>query len=58
MNTFETELESLLNRYSKENPSHTPDRILAQYLMGCLDIFTRAIQQNFGPPIFYEVRRD
>ena len=34
--TFERELESLINRFSKENDSNTPDFILAQYLLGCL----------------------
>ena len=33
---FEKELTDLLNRYSKENGSNTPDFILARYLIGCL----------------------
>lgn len=40
---FHRELASLLNKYSKENDSGTPDFILAQYLNNCLDTFNRAI---------------
>jgi hypothetical protein len=40
--TFHQELEALINTHSKENGSHTPDFILAQYLIGCLDSFDRA----------------
>lgn len=40
---FERELKSLLNRYSKENGSNTPDFILAEYLNGCLGNFNRAV---------------
>lgn len=40
---FRKELESLLNRYSKENGSDTPDFILAEYLEGCLDAFDVAV---------------
>ena len=41
--TFEHELESLLNRYSKENDSDTPDFILATYLLDCLRSFNAAL---------------
>lgn len=37
--TFEKELESLLNRYSQENASNTPDFILSGYLLACLRAF-------------------
>lgn len=40
---FEKELESLLNRYSKENGSDTPDFILAEYLTGCLENFNNTV---------------
>lgn len=36
---FEKELESLINRYSLENRSDTPDFILAEYLVNCLNAF-------------------
>ena len=39
---FETELESLINKYSKENESNTPDFILAGYMEYCLLAFTTA----------------
>ena len=38
---FERELTTLLNRYSKENGSNTPDFILSKYLIGCLDNFNK-----------------
>jgi len=43
---FEKELEHLINRHSKDNDLNTPDFILAQYIMSCLDAYTIAIQQN------------
>jgi len=36
---FKKELEQLLNKYSIENESNTPDYILAQYLIGALELF-------------------
>jgi len=36
---FLSELTSLINKYSKENGSNTPDFILAAYLLRCLDTF-------------------
>lgn len=44
--TFEQELESLLNRYSQENGSNTPDFILAQYLLGCLSTWNAAVTRR------------
>jgi hypothetical protein len=41
---FEKELRDLINRYSKENESNTPDFILAQYMASCLAAFTTAVQ--------------
>lgn len=43
---FEVELRRLINRYSQENASNTPDWILAQYLRGCLSTFNVAVQQR------------
>lgn len=37
--TFEEQLRILLNKFSKENGSNTPDYILAEYLIRCLDTF-------------------
>ena len=44
--TLENELATVLNRFSAENPSNTPDFILAQYLIGCLAAWDRATQQR------------
>lgn len=44
--TFEAELTHLLNRYSQENGSNTPDFILAQYLTACLAAWNTAVQQR------------
>lgn len=44
MNTFENELQHLINRYSKENGSDTPDFILAEYMNNCLLAFNQAIE--------------
>lgn len=43
MNDFERELTTLLNRYSKENGSNTPDFVLAQYIGNCLIAFNSAV---------------
>lgn len=39
---LERELASVLNKYSAENGSNTPDFILAEYLIGCLKAFNTA----------------
>lgn len=36
------ELRDLLNRYSCENTSSTPDFVLAQFMLSCLDAFNGA----------------
>jgi hypothetical protein len=36
MNNFQKELEAIINRYSMENGSNTPDFMLAEYLVECL----------------------
>ena len=41
-NEFRNELRSLINRYSQENWSNTPDYILTTYLMNCLQAFEAA----------------
>lgn len=42
--TFHQELESLINRFSMENGSDTPDWILANFLNGCLIQFDCAVK--------------
>lgn len=41
--SFARELESLLNYYSQERPSNTPDFVLATYLLGCLAAYNQAV---------------
>lgn len=43
---FRKELESLINKHSKENGSDTPDYILAEYLLGCLSTFDMAVNNR------------
>lgn len=40
---FRTELAALINRYSRENTSATPDYILANHLGRCLDAFDQTM---------------
>ena len=43
---FAKELQLLINKYSRENESNTPDYILATYLEGCLSAYTAAVKQR------------
>lgn len=43
---FRDALKGLLNSYSKENGSDTPDWILADYLTGCLHVFDQTLQNR------------
>ena len=43
---FKIEIENLINKYSKENGSNTPDFILAEYLMNCLITFNVATNKR------------
>lgn len=40
---FKERMRSAINGCSKENGSNTPDFILTDYLLGCLDAFDRAV---------------
>lgn len=40
---FRTDLEHLINSHCMENGSNTPDFLLADYLMGCLDVFDKVV---------------
>lgn len=44
--TFEQELERLINAYSQENASNTPDFILAQYLLMCLAAWNHGVTER------------
>jgi hypothetical protein len=43
---LQEDISALLNWHSAENPSNTPDFILAQYLLGCLEAYNTAVQQR------------
>ena len=43
---FREELVSLINKHSMENGSATPDFILAQFLVGCLEAFDAAVYRR------------
>lgn len=43
---FRAELETLINRHSKENGSATPDFILADYMADCLDAYDKAVTRR------------
>ena len=54
---FEKDLAELINKYSKENDSNTPDFILARYLNAVLDNFSAAVndrEQWYGRGIHFE----
>jgi hypothetical protein len=46
MPNLEEAIRYTLNEASAENISNTPDFVLAQYLIGCLDAFNVAVQQR------------
>lgn len=43
---FRAELETLINRHSKESGSDTPDFILADYMADCLDAYDKAVTRR------------
>lgn len=46
MSHLEEDIAAILNRYSAENASNTPDFILATYLLDCLAAFNRAVNKR------------
>lgn len=44
MSKFKKELENLINKYSMEAGSNTPDFILSEYLTGCLENFDQTLE--------------
>jgi hypothetical protein len=44
--TFERRLKELINEFSMENSSSTPDYILADFLTGCLDTFNCTVRKR------------
>lgn len=50
---FQTELEQLINRHSRENNSNTPDFILAEFMLATLQAFDKATKTRdawYGDP--------
>lgn len=43
---FRKRLESLINEFSLENGSDTPDFLLSEYLVKCLDIFDEIVSKR------------
>jgi hypothetical protein len=43
-NELQGKLSELLNRFSAENGSGTPDFLLAEYLLACLSAYDKAVQ--------------
>lgn len=41
--SLKEELKSLINKYSQENKSNTPDSILSEYLVKCLEALNKAV---------------
>lgn len=46
METFEHAIKEVINRYSMENGSNTPDVILAEYLEKCLVLFDETVNKR------------
>lgn len=44
MDDLRSEVQHAINRHSAENGSNTPDFILADYLVACLDAFDHAVK--------------
>ena len=46
MKDFEKDLSDLINAHSLENASDTPDFILAEYLVACLEAFNHSAKDQ------------
>jgi hypothetical protein len=56
--TFQSELECLINRYSQEQASNTPDFILAGYLESVLEAYNQTVTKRddwFGIRSVFEI---
>lgn len=56
--TFTKGLEELINSFSKENGSNTPDYILAQYLNDCLEAWNRNVVRRDQHNGFGDIREE
>jgi len=43
---LQKDLKQILNKYSEENASNTPDFLLAEYLMRCLDTWNIVVTKR------------
>lgn len=43
---FARELKVLINQYTRENASNTPDGILANFMASCLDAFDTGVRRR------------
>jgi hypothetical protein len=58
---FESALQELINKYSQENGSDTPDFILAKYLQDCLAAYNKCVKARdkwFSVDMWSENKRD
>lgn len=46
MSNFVEELRHVINKCSMENSSNTPDFLLAQYLIGCMENFAKTVKRR------------
>lgn len=46
MSDLEKDLAGVLNSYSQENASDTPDFILAEYMLACLAAWNQGVQKR------------
>jgi len=46
LDEFRKEIENTINKFCMENESNTPDFILAEYLMDCLEAFDKATEKR------------
>lgn len=46
MNDLASEIAKVINRHSRENASNTPDFILGEYLLSCLEAFEHASRKR------------
>lgn len=46
MSDLREDIKEAINRHSLENKSNTPDFLLADYLIDCLDAFDKAVRRR------------
>lgn len=46
MRSLRNDVQHLINSYSRENVSGTPDLVLADYLLGALELFEKATNER------------